>query len=124
MLKEDGTKYISMAEAMLGIGNYDKAIENAKEVLSSDKYFFKAAQLIANAYRLQGKFKDALFFLMDVINDPRLSQEQQARLKEVVGEIYEEMGEKDRALLWYKEADRVLNDPDIKEKINRLERAS
>ncbi len=124
MLKEDGTKYISMAEAMLGIGNYDKAIENAKEVLSSDKYFFKAAQLIANAYRLQGKFKDALFFLMDVINDPRLSQEQQARLKEVVGEIYEEMGEKDRALLWYREADRVLNDPDIKEKINRLERAS
>jgi len=121
MLEEDGTKYISMAEAMLGIGNYNSAIENAKKVLGSDKYFFKAVQLIVNAYRLQGKFRDALTFLMDVINDPRLTQEQQARLKEIIGEIYEEMGEKDRALLWYREANRVLNDPDIKEKIKKLE---
>jgi len=121
MLEEDGTKYVSMAEAMLGIGNYDSAIENAKKVLGSDKYFFKAVQLIVNAYRLQGKFRDALTFLMDVINDPRLTQEQQARLKEIIGEIYEEMGEKDRALLWYREANRVLNDPDIKEKIKKLE---
>jgi tetratricopeptide (TPR) repeat protein len=124
MLEEDGTRYISMAEAMIGIGNFESAIENAEKAMNSDKYFFKAVQLIANAYRLQGRFRDALAFLMDHINDPRLTEEQQARLKEIVGEIYEELGEKDRALLWYKEADRVLNDPDIKEKINQLERAS
>jgi hypothetical protein len=45
----------------------------------------------------------------------------EAKLKELIGEIYEEMGEKDRALLWYREANRVLDDPDIKEKIKKLE---
>ena len=121
LLEEDGTKYISVAEAMLGLGKYDEVIKNAEKVLNSEKHFFKAAQLIANAYRLEGKLKDALTFLMDAINDPRLSKEQQAKLKELIGEIYEEMGEKDRALLWYREANRVLDDPDIKEKIKKLE---
>ncbi|TCK02877.1 tetratricopeptide repeat protein [Phorcysia thermohydrogeniphila] len=123
-LEEDGTKYISMAEAMLGIGNFDSAVENAKKAMNFDKHFFKAIQLIANAYRLKGRFRDAIAFLMDYVNDSRLTEEERARLKETIGEIYEEMGEKDRALLWYREADRVLNDPDIKEKINQLERAS
>ncbi len=121
-IETDGIKYISMAEAMIGLGKFDEAIRNAREALKRENSFLKAAILIATAFRLEGKFKEAVDFLMGVLNDRKLTEEQQAKLKQALGEVYEAMGEKERALIWYKEAQRTLKDPDLKEKINKLER--
>jgi len=121
-IETDGIKYISMAEAMIGLGKFDKAIENAKEALKHENSFLKAAILITTALRLEGKFKEAIDFLMGILNDRKLTEEQQAKLKQALGEVYEAMGEKERALIWYKEAHRILKDPDLKEKINKLEK--
>jgi len=121
-IETDGIKYISMAEAMIGLGKFDKAIENAREALKRENSFLKAAILITTAFRLEGKFKEAIDFLMDIFNDRELTEEQQAKLKQALGEVYEAMGEKERSLIWYKETYRILKDPDIKERINKLER--
>ena len=59
---------------------------------------------------------------MGILNDRELTEEQQAKLKQALGEVYEAMGKKERALIWYREALRVLNDPDLKERINKLEK--
>ena len=121
-IEEEGIKDISMAEAMLGLGNYEKAIENAEKALST-KQFVRASQLISSAYRLQGRFDKALSFLMRMAEDPRLDERQQATFKAEIAEVYEEMGNKRKALVWYREANRVLRDPDIREKIHRLEKS-
>ena len=111
-----------MAEAMIGLGKFDKAIENARKALKHENSFLKAAILITTALRLEGKFKEAIDFLMEILSDRKLTEEQQAKLKQALGEVYEAMGKKERALIWYREAHRVLKDPDLKEKINKLER--
>ena len=59
---------------------------------------------------------------MGILNDRELTEEQQANLKQALGEVYEAMGKKERALIWYREAYRILKDPDLKEKINKLEK--
>jgi tetratricopeptide (TPR) repeat protein len=119
-----GIKYLSLAEAMLGLGNFEAAVENAKKALECESTFLKAAVLIANAYRLQGKFMEAINFLMEILNNRRLSEEEEAQLKEVLGEIYESMNERDRALIWYKEAYKILKVPELLERINNLRFAS
>ena len=121
-IETDGIKHISMAEAMIGLGKFDKAIESAKEALKHKNSFLKAAILITTALRLEGKFKEAIDFLMGILNDRELTEEQQANLKQALGEVYEAMGKKERALIWYREAYRILKDPDLKEKINKLEK--
>ena len=121
-IETDGIKHISMAEAMIGLGKFDEAIKNAREALKHENSFLRAAILITTALRLEGKFKEAIDFLMGIFNDRELTEEQQAKLKQALGEVYEAMGEKERALIWYKEAYRILKDPDLKEKINELEK--
>lgn len=123
-IESDGIKYISTAEAMLGLGEFDKAIEDAKKALKYDKSFFKAAVLIATAFKLEGKFNEAINFIMDILDDRRLTEKDKAELKEALGENYEAMGKKERALIWYKEAYKVLKEEEIKDKIAELEKSS
>jgi len=118
-MEKDGRKYTSTAEAMLGLGKYDEAIEAAKKALNTDQAG-KAAILIGEALRLKGDYKQALSFLLDQIQNSNLSEEDRARLKVLVGEIYEEKGNSEKALYWYRAANRVLKDPEIEEKINQL----
>jgi len=118
-MEKDGRKYTSTAEAMLGLGKYDEAIEAAKRALETDQAG-KAAILIGEALRLKGDYKQALSFLLDQIQNSSLSEKDKARLKVLVGEIYEEKGDKEKALYWYRAANKVLKDPEISEKINQL----
>ncbi|MEO2068482.1 MAG: hypothetical protein ABGX27_03115 [Desulfurobacteriaceae bacterium] len=122
--ESEGIKNLSLAEAMLGLGNFEKAIEMAKKALNCNSTFLKAAILITNAYKLQGRFREAIDFLMEILHERKLNEREEAQLKEALGEVYEAMGEKDRALLWYKEAYKVLKLPELLEKINNLELVS
>lgn len=95
---------ISMAEAMLGLGNYEKANEMAKKALEFPEVRFRAISLIASAHVSQGKYKEALNHLLDVLKKYPLSNEEKRNIKEAIGKIYEEIGDKPKASFWYKEA--------------------
>ncbi len=117
---DESVKFLSMAEAMFGIENFDEALKYAKEALSFDSTKMKAAILIANIYSLKGDYSKALNFLFDLLKKGKFSENEEARLKEAIGEIYEKMGEKEKAIHWYVEANKVLNDADLKLKIEKL----
>ncbi|WP_457677555.1 hypothetical protein [Thermovibrio sp.] len=122
VLKEmgkDGHRFISTAEALMGLEKYDEAIREAKEAINT-KEALKAISIIAEAYKLTGRFKEALNFLFEELEKEKLSEEDRARIKVLIGEIHEAMGDKEKAVMWYKEANKVLNDPEIEEKIESL----
>lgn len=116
---EDGRRYISVAEAYLGLGKLNEVIETAKEALNSDEAF-KAIVLTVEAYNQLGDYRKALSFLLDQLHNPKLKPEEKARLKVLLGDVNSLLGYKDKALLWYKDAHKVLNDPEIEEKIKEL----
>jgi len=118
-LDKDGKRFTSAAEALLGLDKYDEAIEMAEKALNTDEAF-KAIAIITEAYRKKGEHKAALLFLFDQVKNPNLTEEERAKIKALIGEIHEELGEKDKALIWYKEANKVLNDEELKEKIKEL----
>jgi len=116
----DTKRLLSMAEAFLGLGDYEKAEEMARRALESGEGT-KAAVLVAESLRKLGKEREAISFLLDMLNSDFLPIEK-AQLQVELGNIYESLGEKDRALHWYKLAQEVLNDENLKEKIENLER--
>ncbi len=121
-LSKDGTKFIYVAEALLGLGRYDEAIESAKRALNT-RQALKATAIIAEALKNKGEFSQALSFLFDQIERESFKEEEKARLKGLVGEIYKESGDKEKALTWYKEAAKVLKeDEELKRKIEELEK--
>ncbi|SNR82613.1 tetratricopeptide repeat protein [Desulfurobacterium atlanticum] len=95
---------ISMAEAMLGLGNYEKAVALAKECLEYPEVRFRAISLIASAYSFMGKHSDALSFLIDSLKNYSLKPEEERNIKETIAKIYEEIGDKPKAAFWYREA--------------------
>ncbi len=121
-LSKDGTKFVSVAEALLGLGRYDEAIENAKRALNT-KQALKATVIVAEALKNKGKLLEALSFLFDQIKKGNFNEEEKARLKVLVGEVYKESGDREKALTWYKEAAKVLKeDEELKRKIEELEK--
>ena len=119
---DESVKLISSAEAMLGIENYSEALKYAKKALKYDDTRLKAATIVANAYSLQGEYSKALDFLFDLLKKGELSELEEAKIKEEIGEIYERLGEKEKAYHWYVEANKVLNDKDLSVKIEKLKR--
>ena len=119
-LEKDGTKYISLAEAMVGLEKYQEAIENAKKVLKNPKHFLKAVSIIVQSLKALGEYNKALEFLTDILKEEKLPEEKAAKVKALMGEVYEIMGEKDRALLWYREANKVLQEDEISRKMALL----
>jgi tetratricopeptide (TPR) repeat protein len=119
-LEKDGTKYISLAEAMLGLEKYQEAIKNAKKVLKNPHHFLKAVSIIVQSLKHLGKYNEALEFLADILQNEDLTSEKAAKVKALMGEVYEALGEKDRALLWYKEANKDLNEEELSRKIALL----
>ena len=105
----------------MGIGNLEKAEEEAREALDTE-FRPRAAVLLSEILKQQKREKDAIAFLIDELKRNDYSEEEKARLKVKLGEIYQSMGERDRALSWYKEAQKVLNDEVLKEKIEELEK--
>ncbi len=118
---KDGKRLLSAAEALMGIGNLEKAEEEAREALETE-YRPRAAVLLSEILKQQNREKEAVAFLIDELKRSDYSEEEKARLKVKLGEIYQSMGERDRALSWYKEAQKVLNDEVLKEKIEELEK--
>lgn len=119
-LSEDGTKYISLAEAMLGLEKYEEAIKNAKKVLENPKHFLKAASIIVQALKSSGKYQEAVDFLTDTLHNKNLSETESAKLKALLGEVYEEEGKTERAILWYREANKILREEELSKKIEAL----
>jgi len=119
-MDKDGSRYTSMAEALLGLEKYDEAIEAAKKALNTNQSG-KAVLLIGEAYRLKGDYKGALTFLLDQLQNPNLSEVDKARIKVLMGEIYEERGNLEKALYWYREANKLLKDEELKRKIEEIE---
>ena len=119
-LDKDGKRFISSAEALFGLENYDEAIKMAEKALNTEEAF-KAATIIAESYRKKGEGRKALSFLFDQIKNPKLSEEEKAKLKALIGKIHEELGDRERALVWYREANKILNDKDLEEKIEKLQ---
>ncbi len=120
-LEEEGLHYVSMAEAMIGIGNYEEAVKYAKKALGFKKQLIKALSLITAALKHQQKYREALTLLMEYLEKLKDADNvQRAKIKELIAEVYESMGEKERALLWYREAYNDNPDPEIDEKIRAL----
>ena len=119
-LESDGTKHVSVAEALLGMGKFEEAMEEARKALNSPNAF-RAITVIVDALKHLGRYREALTFLFDAVKNPNLTPDQVARLKVAVGEMHELSGDKEKALIWYKEAQKSLNDPDLAEKISALE---
>ncbi len=118
---KDGKRLLSAAEALMGIGNLEKAEEEAREALDTESRP-RAAVLLSEILKQQKREKDAIVFLIDELKRSDYSEEEKARLKVKLGEIYQSMGDRDRALSWYREAQKVLNDEVLKEKIEELEK--
>jgi len=98
---------ISMAEAMLGLGNYDKAISLARECLEYPEVRFRALSLIASAYSVIGDSNEALKILIDALKEYSFSPDEEKALKETIAKVYEEMGDSPKASFWYKEANSI-----------------
>ncbi len=116
----DGKRLVSMAEAFLGIGDYKEAEKFARQALKTEERL-RAAILTAESLKKQGRDKEALSSLFDVLKE-NLSPEEKAQIEVEIGEIYRNMGDKERALHWYKSAQEVLKDPDLEEKIKKIEK--
>ena len=117
---DEALKFLSLAEAMIGLENYKEALKNAEKAFELNPKNLKAALLISTIHSLMGNYSKGLDFLFGILKRGIFSKEDEARIKEAIGEIYERMGEEEKALHWYREANRVLNSPDISAKINRL----
>jgi len=118
-LGKDGKRYVSAAEALLGLEKYDEAVKTAREALDTEEAF-RAVAIIGEAYRQKGDYRKALSFLFDQLESPLLSEEEKARLKILVADVYREMGDREKALYWYKEANKVLKDEEIERKVEEL----
>ena len=68
----------------------------------------------------KGELQDALSFLLEAVKNPEFSEEEKARLKVLIGDVHRLQREPSKALLWYKEAYKVLKDPEIESKIAEL----
>jgi len=117
----DGRRLISAAEALMGIGNLKKAEEEAREALNTECRP-KAAVLLAEIMKQQNREKEALAFLIDELKRRDYTEEDRAKLKVKLGEIYQSMGDREKALSWYREAQKVLKDEALQEKIEELEK--
>lgn len=119
--QRDGKRLISAAEALMGIGNLEKAEEEAREAINTE-YRPKAAVLLAEILKQQNREKEAITFLFDELKRKDYTEEDRARLKVKLGEIYQSLGDKEKALSWFKEAQKVLKDELLQEKIEELEK--
>ena len=117
----DGKRLISAAEALIGIGKLEKAEEEAREALNTECRP-KAAVLLAEILRQENREKEAIAFLFDELKREDYTEEDRAKLKVKLGEIYQFMGDREKALSWYKEAQKVLKDEILQEKIEELEK--
>jgi tetratricopeptide (TPR) repeat protein len=118
-LDKDGKRFISAAEALLGLEKYDEAEKMAEKALNTDEAF-KAISIITEALKKKGQHKEALSFLFNQVKNPNLSEEEIGGIKALIGEIHEELGEKDKALIWYKEANKILKEEELDKKIKEL----
>ncbi len=119
-LDKDGKRFISFTEALFGLGNYDEAIKIAEKAFNTEEAF-KAATIITESLMKKGEEKKALSFLFDQIKNPKLSEEEKAKLKALIGKIHEKLGDRKRALVWYREANKILHDKDLEGKIEKLQ---
>ena len=119
--QKDGKRLLSAAEALMGIGNLEKAEEEAREALNTECRP-RAAVLLAEIMKQQNREKEAIAFLFDELKREDYSEEEKARLKVKLGEIYQSLGDKEKALSWFKEAQKVLKDEVLQEKIEELEK--
>jgi len=119
--KKDGKRLLSTAEALIGIGNLKKAEEKAREALNTE-YRPKAAVLLAEIMKQQNREKEAIAFLFDELKRNDYSEKERAMLKVKLGEIYQSLGDREKALSWYREAQKTLKDEILQEKIEELER--
>jgi tetratricopeptide (TPR) repeat protein len=119
-LKEhkDGKRLVSMAEAMIGLGKYKEAEDFARKAIDTNEGS-RAVLLAAEAMRLQGREKDATAFLLENLKGD-FPEEEKARFEVKLGEIYRQMGDRDRALYWFESAQKILKDPDIQKEIDEL----
>ena len=117
----DGSRLLSTAEALLGIGNLEKAEEAAREALDTE-YRLKAAILLAEILRQRNRERDAISFLLEEIRNGGYSEEEKAKLKVKLGEIYQSAGDVERSLYWFRDAQQVLRDKNLQEKIAEIER--
>jgi len=115
-------KILSMAEAMIGLGRYRDAEGMARKVIGTEEGG-KAVLLVAEAMMLQGREKDATAFLLENLKKD-FPAEEKARFEVKLGEIYRQMGDRERALYWLKTAQKILKDPNIQEEIKNLESQS
>ncbi len=120
---KDGKRLISAAEALMGIGKLKKAEEEAREALDTECRP-KAAVLLAEIMKQQNREKEAIAFLFDELKREDYTEEDKAKLKVKLGEIYQFMGDKEKALSWYREAQKVLKDEALQEKIEELEKGN
>ena len=118
-LDRDGKRVVSAAEALLGLDKYDEAIEMAKKALNTEEAL-KAIAVIVESLMKKGEFKEALSFLFDQVNNPNLNEKEKAKVKALIAEVYEKLNDKRKALTWYKEANKVLKDKELEEKIKEL----
>jgi len=116
---ENVKRTLSMAEAMIGLGKYEEAENIAKKAVETEEGG-RAVLLAAEAMRLQGREKDATAFLLENLKRD-FPEEEKARFEVKLGEIYRQLGDRERALYWLKAAQKVLKDPDIQEEIKDLE---
>jgi len=116
---ENVKRTLSMAEAMIGLGKYKEAESIAKKAVETEEGG-RAVLLAAEAMRLQGREKDATAFLLENLKRD-FPEEEKARFEVKLGEIYRQLGDRERALYWLKAAQKVLKDPDIQEEIKDLE---
>ena len=119
--KKDGKRLISTTEALIGIGNLKKAEEKAREALNTECRP-KAAVLLAEIMKQQNREKEAIAFLFDELKRNDYSEKERAMLKVKLGEIYQSIGDREKALSWYREAQKTLKDEILQEKIEELER--
>ncbi len=83
----EGLKYISLAEAMFGLGNYDKAIEDARRALKFKDVRAKAVLTIGESLKLKGEYKKAIDFLLNELEKGNFTKQERKDIEELVEEI-------------------------------------
>ena len=96
---EDARLHFLLGTIYMGQERYDQAIDNFKKCLSLDPEFHKASAAMASAYRASGQGQAALTeYLALAGSDPS------AVVHNVIGALYFEKGDTERAIQHFKEA--------------------
>ncbi len=118
---EDYETHYNLGIAYKEMGLLNEAIEEFKLSINGNERFFDSASMLALCLREKGMYHEAIEQLEEAIKDPRFVEKDYIGLKYDLGQLYEDVGEIEKALTVFNEVQNIdANFQNIAKKISDL----